>query len=1142
MTFEEILDHAIAMLQRRGRLTYGTLKRQFQLDDAALADLKNELIEGQRLAVDERGNVLIWTGDTASASAPAGAPALGQAQAPLTHTPPHLAEKILAARPALEGERKQVTVFFADLKDSTRLIEGLDPEAAQQLLDPAIHLMMDAVHRFEGTVNQVLGDGIMALFGAPIAHEDHALRACYAALAVQSAIRTYAEAVRRTHGMLLQLRVGLNSGEVVVRAIGNDLHTDYSAVGQHTHLAARMEQLAAPGSILLTAAALRLVEGLVRVNALGPLPVKGFTEPVEGFELLGASDIRRRLQTAVLRGLTRFVGREPELAALTQALERSGVGRGQVVALVGEAGVGKSRLVYECVHSHRTQGWRVLEAASVSYGKATPYFPVLDLLKRYAQMDDHDDPRTIRAKVTGHVLTLDETLQETLPALLSLLEALPEDSPFLHLDPPQRRQRTLAALQRLLLRESQVQPVLLVFEDLHWIDTETQALLDSLVESLPTARLLLLVNYRPEYQHGWGSKTYYTQLRLDPLPPASAAEVLQALLGDDPSLVPLTQLLIARTEGNPFFLEESVRTLVETGVLVGAPGAYALVKPLDSLQVPATVQAVLAARIDRLPPEEKRLLQTAAVIGTEVPLPLLQAIAELPEAALHRSLADLQAAEFLYETSLFPERAYTFKHALTHEVAYGNLLHERRRALHARIVAVLEALAGDRRDDQVERLAQHALQGEVWEKAVTYCRQAGTKAAARSANREAVAYFEQALGALQHLPDSRHTQELAINLRFDLRHSLDPMGALEQVRDRLREAHALAERLGDQGRLGKVLTFVTDYSRLMRDYNHAAALGQRALAIADGLGDVTLRDETQYRLGQVYYALGDYHRASDLFKKTVAALESHWHGTHGDLRGLPLVFHRTWFVWCCAELGEFAAGVAAGTAAIRTAEAAAYPHGLIAAYHGVGRLYLRKGNLPQAILALEQALERSRVGNILSRFHQIASDLGVAFALCGRVTEALPLLEQAVQRGTAVRAVYQALWAAGLSEAYGLAGRLAEASQHGQHALELSRKYKERGHEAWALRVLGEIGGHDEPLQVGLAEGYFHQALALADELGMRPLQAHCYRGLGTLFAKLGQREQARAELAIAIELYKAMDMTFWLPQAEAALAEVQGH
>ena len=354
---------------------------------------------------------------------------------------------------------------------------------------------------------------------------------------------------------------------------------------------------------------------------LGQFPVKGLTEPVEVFELVGASTIRRRLQASAARGLTRFVGRQQELAALQQALEQAGAGHGQVVARSGEAGVGKSRLVYEFVHSHHTQGWLVLESASVSYGKATPYFPVIDVLKRYSHVEEHDDTRTIRAKVTGQVLTLDEALQDIVPALLSLLDVLPEDSPFVQLDPPQRRQRTLDALKRVLLRESQVQPLLLVFEDLHWIDSETQALLDSLVESLPTARLLLLINYRPEYHHSWGSKTYYTQLRLDPLPPMRAEEFLQALLGDDPSLAPLKPVLIARTEGNPFFLEESVRTLVETRVLVGEPGAYRLAHALPTVQVPATVQAVLAARIDRLPPEEKRLLQTAAVIGTEIPPP-----------------------------------------------------------------------------------------------------------------------------------------------------------------------------------------------------------------------------------------------------------------------------------------------------------------------------------------------------------------------------------------------------------------------------------------------------------------------------------------------------------------------------------------
>src|SRR5262245_64408859 len=391
--------------------------------------------------------------------------------------------------------------------------------------------MMDAVHRFEGTVNQVLGDGIMALFGAPIALEDHAVRACYAALSIQAAVKQYAEAVRRSHGLAVQILVGLNPGEVVVHAIGNDLHMDYSAIGQTTHLAVRMEQLATPGSTLMTAETLQLVEGLVQVTALGPVPVRGLSAPVEVFELVGAGSTRRRLQAAAVRGLTRFVGRQTEVEALQHALARAEAGHGQVAAIVGEAGVGKSRLVYECVHwrdcvgagrspfpasataegaqlnappSHSLKGWLVLESASVSYGKATPYFPVIDLLRRYVHVEDGDDLRTIRARVTGQVLTLDAALQETVPALLALLDALPDDSPFLQLDPPQRRQRTLAALKRVLLRESQVQPLLLVFEDLHWIDTETQALLDSLVESLPTAWLLLLVNYRPEYQHGWG--------------------------------------------------------------------------------------------------------------------------------------------------------------------------------------------------------------------------------------------------------------------------------------------------------------------------------------------------------------------------------------------------------------------------------------------------------------------------------------------------------------------------------------------------------------------------------------------------------------------------------------------------------------
>jgi class 3 adenylate cyclase/tetratricopeptide (TPR) repeat protein len=950
MEFYELLEQVLDLLRRRGRVSYRALKAQFHLDDDYLAALKDELIDAQRLVSDEDDKVLVWTGDTTPTP-----PTLKPEPAPLAYTPPHLTEKILTSRSALEGERKQVTVLFADLKGSTELIRDLDPEQARAILDPALHAMMEAVHRYEGTVNQVLGDGIMALFGAPLAHEDHAARACYAALAMQDALRRYADEVRRTHGLPVQMRVGLHSGDVVVRAIANDLHMDYSAVGLTTVLAARMEQLATPGSILLTAATLRLVEGMVQATPLGPVPVKGVDEPVEVFELVGASAIRWRLRAAVARGLTRFVGRQTELAALHQALERAGTGHGQVVALLGEAGVGKSRLVYEVVHSHRTQGWRVLESASVSYGKATPYFPVLDLLKRYAQVEDRDDTRTIRARVTGQVLTLDAALQETIPALLALLDALPEDSPFHTLDPPQRRRRTLDGLKRVLLRESQVQPLLLVFEDLHWIDTETQALLDGLVESLPTARLLLLVNYRPEYQHGWGSKTYYTQLRLDPLPPVSAHELLHALLGDDHSLAPLKELLIARTEGNPFFLEESVRTLVETDVLVGTPGAYHLVQAIPSIQVPATVQAVLAARIDRLPPEEKRLLQTAAVIGMEVPLVLLQAIAELSEETLHRSLTHLQAAEFLYETRLFPEHAYTFKHALTHEVAYRSPLQERRRALHTQIVAALETLAGERLADQVERLADHAVRGEVWDKALLYCRQAGAKAMERSACREAVGCYEQALVALEHLPEQRALHEQAVDLRFDLCGARSVLGQHERVLHDLRAAEALAEALDDPRRLGRVSLYMARYFLVARQYDSAMASSQRALALAAASGDTYTPIEANNFLGLVCFLQGDYRQAMDANRRAMALLEGEQRYERFGEPLLPAVRCRTYLSLCLAEVGAFAEGIAVGEEGLHIAESVKHPVSLVEAYRSVGRPYLHQGNLHQALPLLERA-------------------------------------------------------------------------------------------------------------------------------------------------------------------------------------------
>jgi class 3 adenylate cyclase/tetratricopeptide (TPR) repeat protein len=1141
MTFDEVLQQVLDLLQREGRVSYRALRRRFDLDAEYLEDLKAELIDAKQLAVDEDGKVLVWTGQSTTPAAPAPDPR----QVPQAYIPGHLAEKILQSRTALEGERKQVTVLFADLKGSLELLADRDPEEARQLLDSVVERMMEAVHRYEGTVNQVMGDGIMALFGAPIAHEDHAIRACYAALRMQESVKAYAKEVQRSQGVPLHIRVGLNAGDVVVGSIASDLHMDYTAVGQTTHLAARMEQMAMPGSILITPEVLGLVEGYMQVNGLGPIKIKGLNKPLEVYEVIGAGPVRTRLQAAAARGLTRFVGRDSELDQLRQALALAGAGHGQVVAIVGEPGVGKSRLVYEFTPSHRTQGWLLLESRSVSYGKATPYLPVHDLLKAYFQIEARDEARRIREKVTGKLLTLDRALEPVLPPCLALLDVLVEDPHWQALDPAQRRQRTLEAVKRLVLRESLVRPLLLVFEDLHWVDSETQAFLDSLIESLPSARVLLLINYRPEYQHGWGSKTYYTQIRLDPLSPTGAEELLQALLGADTRLAPLKQLLIERTDGNPFFIEESVRALFEQEVLACPAGEASgqsplVVKPLTEFRLPATVQAILAARIDRLPTREKRLLQTAAVIGTEVPYSLLQAIAELPEAGLRVGLTHLQAAEFLYETSLFPELEYSFKHALTHEVAYGSLLQGRRRALHARVVEAVEELYADHLAEQVERLAHHAFQGEMWDQAVVYLRQAGAKALAGSAHREASLYLMLALVALQHLPERRDTQEQGIDLRFDLRTSLFHLGDFGQIFDHLREAESLAETLGDQDRLARIFAFRSANFNVLGDHDRALESGQQALAVATGLRFPRLQVTANFHLGAAYYSLGDYRRGIDVLRQNMASYETELFGGQGDTPSLRSVVSCTWLVWSLAELGAFAEGIAYAEQGIRIAEEVGRPDSLINAYSGVGFLYLRQGDLPKALPLLERGFGLYQDCQIPLLLPLVASALGAAYVLSGRISEALPLLEQAVAHASAMGEVdFQSHRLACLAEAYLFAGRMNEALAAAMQALDLSRKHRERGWQAHALRLLGDLLGQRDLPQLQVAEEHFRQALALAEELGMRPLVAHCHHGLGTLYTKIGGQEEARAELSAAAELYRAMEMIFWLTRAQKLLVQM---
>jgi class 3 adenylate cyclase/tetratricopeptide (TPR) repeat protein len=1060
------------------------------------------------------------------------------APSPQDYTPQHLAERIISSRGALEGERKQVTVLFADLKGSMELLADRDPEEYRRIRDPVRERMIEAVHRYEGFVNQVMGDGIMALFGAPIAHEDHAVRACYAALRMQEKVREHADEVRWSLGVPIQIRVGLNSGEVVVRSIGSDLRMDYTAEGLTTDLAARMEQVAEPGSVLLAPATLRLAEGYIDVKTHRRREIKGLSEPIEVHELIGTGMARSRLQVAAARGFTRFVGRDAELQVLRQTLERAGSGHGQIVALVGEPGVGKSRLSWEFTHSHRVQDWLTLEASSVSYGQATSYLPLIDLVQGYCGIEHQDDHRRMRERLTGKLITLDPTLQLALPALQAMLGIPVDDAQWDALDPPLRRQRTLYGCRRLLERESQEQPLLLIFEDLHWIDSETQAFLDSLADWLPRHPILLLVNYRPEYEHGWGRKTYYQQLKLDPLSPETAEELLRALLGDDEALQPLKRMLIERTDGNPFFLEESVWALVETGVLAGDRGAYRLARPIESIKalVPASVRAVLHARIDRLAGDDKGLLQAAAVVGKDVPFALLQAIAGLPEGAVCRGLANLQAAEFVYETSLYPDLEYTFKHTLTREVGYESLLQERRRALHAQIVDAYETLYPDRSSEHAERLAYHAFNGEVWDKAVGYSREAGQKAAGHSAYKEAVTYFRQALVALANLPPSRELKEQAIDLRVDLRNALLPIGGHGEVIDYLDEAETLAEALEDQRRLGLVTAYKSFYWWWRGDHEAADQAGDRALGIAKQIEDRAIEVLTNFYRGHAYHDLGNYAQATKHLRKNLEILQGDLARERFGLLAPASIASTTWMIRSLAETGEFAKGISLGEAAEETAREVNQPFSRIMSYVHLGVLYLQKGELEEAISRLARALELSESMSIPFFIPMAKSALGYAFALDRRVDEGRSMLEQALKLGESQQQRGgHSLWFAWLGEADLLAGEVYAAVQHGKSASELAERNNERGNQAWALRLRGEIAKASDPPDFSGSENHFRQALSLAQELHMGPLEAHCRLGLSTVHRQTGQVDEARREWTEAMEAYREMKMTFWIQRAQEA-------
>ena len=1057
---------------------------------------------------------------------------------PAAYTPRYLAERILTSKSALEGERKHITVLFADLKSSMQLIANVDPEDARTLLDPVIQLMMEAVHRYEGTVNQVMGDGIMALFGAPLAHEDHAVRACYAALTIQEAAARWAIEPARQRGLDLQIRIGINSGEVLVRSIRNDLRMDYTAVGQTTFLAARMEQMARPASVLLSGNTARLVEGRMEVVAQGRLSVKGVAEPVAAYELVGATRARSRLEIAASRGLTPFIGREAETAVILEAAGQAARGRGHVVAVVGDPGVGKSRLIWELTRSGLLQHWVVLEGHAMPYNKESPYLPALELLGGAFGLQPDDDADTIRQRVVSALGR--EALAHFLAPIVALM-GLPVDDPqWTRLDAEQQRRRTVEAVKYALVGRARQRPTAIVVEDLQWADAETLAVLDALVDSAAAAHVLVIVSYRPEHRHEWGGKTYYRQIAMDALAPRDAGILLDQLLGPEASLAPVKRVLGERTGGNPFFLEESVRNLVESGALAGESGAYRAGHPPAATEVPETVFAVLAARIDRLASTDKRVLQTASAIGKDVPRALVAAIADVSSDELAESLARLQSSEFLYEAHLFPELEYTFRHALTHEVAYASLPRGRRLALDARIVTALEARRQSDTDwRHVDRLAHHATRGELWPKTMVYSRQAGQQALSRHAHRVAAAYFEQAITALGHVmvgPDSpAGSTALAIDLRLELRYALGPLGRYRRVSELLTEARELAERAGERARLGLISCLLSNHATLRFELEPALAHGVRAIEIATALGDGALAAATNGIMSLAYYVAGDYRRAVEAGRHAEGPESDVWRDRFG-LVIPPPVYGASLGAWALAELGEFAEAHRMAARGRATAEKLEHPHSLAFACLAVGMVHLRQGT--PAVEVLEHAVRLCETADLPVVFLEVAGPLAAAYVTAGRAADALTLLERAVTQALALRhRIGHVLRSLNMADALVAAGRVEEAVPLAELYVQLARGVNSKGQLAWGLRLLGEAALRKEPADASLAEPALEECVALASALGMRPLHARALLARGQLLQRLGRATEARVTLDDAAERFRALQMTAWLEVCTAARA-----
>ena len=1052
-----------------------------------------------------------------------GAP-LAASREPRDYTPRHLAEKILATRSALEGERKQVTVLFADLKSSMELAEDLDPEDWHRILERFFQILADGVHRFEGTVNQYTGDGIMALFGAPIAHEDHAQRACWAALQLLGELRRYADELRRTRGLGFSVRMGMNSGEVVVGKIGDDLRMDYTAQGPVVGLAARVQQVAAPDRAYLTEHTAALVTGYFRLRDLGAFELKGVRESPRLHELEGTGPLKSRLDVSRSRGFSRFVGRASEMQVLDGALARALEGDGQVVGVVAEPGVGKSRLCFEFLERCRARDIRTYEAHGVAHGKAVPFLPVLELFRNYFGITDADAAAMAREKIAGRLLLIDERLREALPLLFDFLGVPDPERPAPPVEAAEHQELLQRVVRRVLETRGRQETTVTLLEDLHWFDGASESLLQPLVEARGGTRTLMLLNFRPEYRAGWMGKPFYQQLALRPLGSEAIDELLCDLLGTDPSLAVVAERIRERTAGNPFFIEESVRSLVESGHLAGERGARRLARPADEVPMPATVQAVLAARIDRLPEREKQLLQTAAVIGRELGEALLAEVAELPERELREALRALVEAGFLYESALFPESEYTFVHPLTREVAYASQLGPRRARIHSAVARALQAADPARLDERAALLAHHLeAAGEALEAARWHAR-AGLWAM-RADYVEARRHWEKVRSLLAGVSDTPERRSLAVEACARLLHMGSRLGLVPDAAAALfEEGRAAAD--GARARALISMSYGRYHGLCLGDIQRALELTRDALSEAREAGDPGIEVAARLLIQAYLWILG---RLRESLAAAAPVLEGSPEAAEAGAAAIgfsPYPLMQVFRAVVLALLGRPAEGLRDVERALELARARPSAELMIWCHGSAAEVESALGNPAAALAHLRAALAHPGSASIPALESALRSSLGAAHLAEGRWDDALEALERALAliRETSTGRFREPQVLARLAEAHLGRGELERARERAQEARDLARARLARVSEIEVELVLARVAlrasgarAHDE------VEAALARAEGLVEETEARGLAPWILEVRAELARALGDATAAEHHLREAHRLYTEM-------------------